>query len=70
MTYTTEQELRTRFAKYFSDLRDAMLSEDGAAVCKFAEWDNFIEFMIDDGEIPESARNWKCPRNIEAEIRK
>ena len=59
----TESEFRAKFAYYFLDLRDEQRRE-GAPIDKHSEWDRFVEFHIEEGDIPEMARNWKCPRSL------
>lgn len=65
----TEQAARTKFAHYFLHLKESMESE-GGKVSKSAEWETFIGHMIDEGDLPPEATAWKCPRSLEAEIRK
>lgn len=64
-----EQETRLKFAHYFLDLKEALAGE-GARLSKNAEWGTFIENLIEDGQLPEAARTWKCPRSLDAEVAK
>lgn len=65
----TEQQARKEFAAYFLDLKRSMEAE-GGNVGKSAEWEFFIQHMIDEGDIPAEAINWKCPRSLESELNK
>jgi hypothetical protein len=56
----TERETRLKFAHYFLHLKESMESE-GGKVAKSAEWETFIEHMIEEGDLPAEAANWKCP---------
>ena len=58
----TENEVREEFFGYYSDLRDAQIADGCPAPCKADEWDFFIAANIAAGDLPTSARNWKCPR--------
>ena len=35
-----------------------------------AQRENFINLLIDEGELLPEAVSWKCPRSLDAEIRK
>ena len=63
-----EIKLRTKFAHYFLDLDESIRAE-GGRVDKFEEWDRFVEFHIEEGDLPPEARNWKCPRSLRNLIR-
>jgi len=63
----TKEEVERKFAAYYLDLRDEMLSEGaGASVDKQTEWDNFVGQLIADGRVPGEAITWKCPRKLVA----
>jgi hypothetical protein len=59
----TESEFKEKFAYYFLDL-DESIRKDGGRVNKFDEWERFVEFHIEEGDLPAEARNWKCPRSL------
>lgn len=65
----TEQQARKEFSAYFLDLKGSMESE-GGKVSKSAEWEFFIQHMVDEGDLPLDAINWKCPRSLESELNK
>jgi hypothetical protein len=65
----TEEQTRKDFAFYFVDLKAGM-AKDGSNVNKFAEWRNFIDRQIAEERIPKAAANWKCPRSLDAELKK
>ena len=69
MTTLTEQTARAKFAHYFLHLKESMAAE-GGKVSKAAEWERCIEHWIEEGVAPAEAVSWKCPRSLEAEIRK
>ena len=69
MAHLTEQAARLKFAHYFLHLKESMEAE-GGKVSKTAEWETFVEHLIDEGDLPPDAAKWKCPRSLEAEIRK
>lgn len=69
MATKTQQQIRIEFAHYFLHLKESMEAE-GGKVSKFAEWETFIEHLIEEGDLPPEATSWKCPRSLEAEIRK
>jgi hypothetical protein len=64
-----ESQGRKKFAAYFLDLKASMAVE-GGAVGKSAEWERCIEHWIEEGDAPADAANWKCPRSLEAELKK
>jgi hypothetical protein len=59
----TEAQTRSKFAAYFLDLQEQQ-RRDGASVSKATEWEFFIAAGIDEGDLPEQARSWKCPRSL------
>lgn len=59
----TEKQVRKEFAIYFLDLKQSM-ADEGGKVSKSNEWEFFIQNMIDDGDVPAEAINWKCPRSL------
>ena len=63
----TKEEVRLKFAHYFLDLK-AEMQREGGAVNKLDEWARFIEHLIEEGQIPEAAREWRSPRSLEEEI--
>ena len=63
MALKNEVQARQEFATYFIDLRNSISSE-GGKVNKYTEWEFFIKHMIDEGELPSEAINWKCPRSL------
>jgi len=63
----TEQQIRSEFAAYFLDLKESM-AHDGGCVNKSSEWDRFVARKIEEGEIPNEASKWKCPRSLVAEM--
>lgn len=67
-TMLTEKQARLAFAHYFLDLK-AENARDGAHVSKATEWEGFIAHSIAEQRVPASAKAWKCPRSLEAEIR-
>lgn len=70
-TTKTEQATRIEFAHCFLDLQASLKREgEGAKVDKNQEWETFIAHLIEEGEVPSDATSWKCPRSLEAEIRK
>jgi len=69
MSSLTEQATRLKFAHYFLHLKESMETE-GGKVSKAAEWETFIGHMIEEGDLPPEAAQWKCPRSLETEIRK
>ena len=69
MATKTQQATRIEFAHYFLHLKESMEAE-GGKVSKFAEWENFIGHLIEEGDLPAEASSWKCPRSLEAEISK
>lgn len=58
---------RRKFAAYFLDLK-ASIEAEGGKVSKSAEWERCIEHWIAEGEAPTTAKTWKCPRSLEAEL--
>lgn len=64
----TEQQARKEFAAYFLGLKESMESE-GGKVGKTAEWEFFIQHLVDEGELPTEAVTWKCPRSLESELK-
>lgn len=56
-----QTQAREKFIKYFDHLRESMRAE-GGNVNRYREWETFKDHMIGEGELPESARDWKCPR--------
>ena len=69
MPHLTEAAARRKFAHYFLDLQAAMVAE-GGRVSKVAEWERFREKLIEDGQAPADAANWKCPQSLQAELRR
>lgn len=65
----TEAQVRKDFAAYFLDLKASMEAE-GGKVSKSAEWERCIEHWIEEGDAPAEAVSWKCPRSLEAELKK
>lgn len=65
----TETQARKKFAAYFLDLKTSMGAE-GGKVSKSAEWERCIEHWMDEGDAPAEAKAWKCPRSLEAELKK
>lgn len=63
----TESQVRQQFAAYFLDLQESAKAE-GYKVGKASEWEMFIARMIEDGEVPEEAANWKFPRKLTAQF--
>lgn len=46
------------------------MESEGGKVSKDSERENFINLLIDEGELLPEAVSWKCPRSLDAEIRK
>jgi hypothetical protein len=59
----TEAQTRSKFAAYFLDLKEAQ-RRDGATANKATEWEFFIAAKIENGDLPEQAKSWKCPRTL------
>lgn len=57
----TEAQTRDKFNAYYADLRDSNRAE-GATVNRAREWEFFVAHLIEEGELSEEARKWKCPR--------
>ncbi len=64
-----EAKARKQFAAYFLDLKSGMAAE-GGRVEKSAEWNRCIAHWIEEGMAPADATTWKCPRSLEAELKK
>lgn len=65
----TEYTARVTFAHYFLDLQKSMATE-GGSVSKAREWETFINHHIEEGNLTVQARNWRCPKSLEAELSK
>lgn len=57
-----KQQARYHFNAYFYDLKREQ-ERDGAVVDRRAEWERFVEFHIEEGDLPDSAASWPCPRS-------
>lgn len=65
----TEAKMRRDFAAYYLDLKKEQGREGGAVPSKKEEWSRFVSHLVDEGDAPVEALNWKCPRSLEAEMR-
>jgi hypothetical protein len=54
----TQVETRHAFRLYFNELR-ASLRREGGDVNRAYEWSRYLEHLIECGEIPAEAINWK-----------
>jgi hypothetical protein len=66
----TEAQTRRKFATYYLDLRDAQKRDGATAPPKAQEWEYFINHLLEESEVPPVATTWKCPRSLEAELKK
>jgi hypothetical protein len=57
----TQDQARSEFLAYFHDLQ-ADAARDEYKVCRQAEWEFFTNHGIEEGHLPEAAREWPCPR--------
>ena len=54
----TKTEAKHEFSLYFSDLK-ANAKAEGYKVDRQTEWRTFLESKIENGDLPEAAREWK-----------
>lgn len=69
MMTMTQLEARRKFALYFLDLK-AATEADGGKVSKATEWETFVSHLIEEGNLPREASNWKCPKSLDCAIQK
>lgn len=58
-----EAQARSKFAAYFLDLKEDARSA-GVSVNKQHEWELSIMVWLEEGVVPPSAIQWKCPRSL------
>lgn len=64
----TKEEAQNLFRDYYVGLRDDAV-RGGYQVNRHDEWMRFIQKGVQDGEFPEEALQWKCPRTFKGQLR-
>lgn len=66
----TEEQVRREFAAYYIDLKESQARDGAKPPPKSREWEFFVNHLLEENEVPPVAIMWKCPRNLEAELKK
>lgn len=56
-----EADFRTNFLPYIRDVEKQQGDGRKDSIMRREEWNNYVDMLAEDGDIPESGREWTCP---------